>query len=495
MVLATALTLGAALAAPAVTPDPARPLDLSAPSGSDLPELGSPAETILSKQDEAQLGAMISKEMRDQNAVIEDPEVTEYLQSVGTRLAAQSADGARDFHYVAVKDAAINAFAVPGGYIFINSGLILATNTESELAGVMGHETAHVTQHHIARFLRKESQQSLINAAAMLGAILLAAMSHGGSGAEGGIAAVQGMAAQQQINFTRDNEEEADRVGIGYMAGAGFDPKGMGDFFETLSRRYSLATSWIPPMLLDHPVTTDRIAEARARAAQLPPVHGKDSVSYALIKERVRVLMASGDVDIEKQYETKVAAGDHSLATRYGEALAMIADHRNVDATRVLYQLTQERPEVTLFYSALGEAESKAGRQNDALSTFKRSMALFPRNVPVTVRYAEALMAAGRPAEAHTVLLDLFNNVPPTPEQIRLTARAASAANDLGDAYYYMAEYQLANGELNLAVQQYQLALASPNLTPIQRQRIRARLDEVREFMRTMKMRRASNEP
>jgi predicted Zn-dependent protease len=478
--------------APAVTPPPAAPLDLSAPSGSDLPDMGSPAETILSKSDEAQLGAMIAKEMRDQNAVIADPEVTEYLQSVGTRLAAQSIDGGRGFHYVAVKDAAINAFAVPGGYVFINSGLILATVTESELAGVMAHETAHVTQHHIARFLRRQEQQSLVNAAAMLGAILLGAMA-GGQAAEGGIVAAQSMAAQQQINFTRDNEYEADRVGIGYMEGAGFDPKGMGDFFETLSRRYSLSTSWIPAMLLDHPVTTDRIAEARARAALLPPISAKDSLSYQLIKERVRVLMAPGDVDMAKDYEVRIAKGDRSLGARYGHALALIADHRPIEAARILYDLTQEHPEVTLLHTALGEAESKAGHQNDALSTFKRSMALFPRNVPLTVRYAEALMASGNPQEAHMVLLDLFNNVEPTPDQIQLTARAASEAHDLGDAYYYMAEYQIANGELNLAVQQYQMALASPNLTSVQRQRIRARLDEVREFMRTMKMRRASN--
>jgi predicted Zn-dependent protease len=487
--LATALTM--ATVASAADP-PATPLDLSAPSGSELPDMGSPAETILSKRDEAQLGAMVAKELRDQNAVIEDPEITAYLQSVGTRLAAQSVDGARDFHYQAVKDPAINAFAVPGGYIFINSGLILASTTESELAGVMAHETAHVTQHHIARFLRRQQQQSLVNAAAMLGAILLGAMA-GGQAAEGGIMAAQGMAVQQQINFTRDNEAEADRVGIGYMAGAGFEPKGMGDFFETLSRRYSLSTSWIPPMLLDHPVTTDRIAEARARAAQMPPVHAKDSLSYQLIKERVRVLMSSGDVDMVKQYETRVATGDHSVGTRYGQALALMADRRPIEAAKILHELTQEHQDLTLLYSALGEAESKAGHQNDALSTFKRSMALFPRNVPLTVRYAQALMAAGNPEEAHRVLLDLFNNEVPTPDQIRLTAQAASAAGDLGDAYSYMGEYQIANGDLMLAVQQFQLALASPNLTDVQRQRIRARLDELREYLRTTKMRRASN--
>lgn len=489
LVLVTALMMGAAAAAPATDPNTAdnAPIDLSPSVGADLPDLGSPASTILSKQDEAEIGAMVSKQMRDENQVIEDPEITEYIQSVGQRLAAQSPDGGAYFHYVVVRDPDINAFAVPGGYVFVNSGLILATKNESELAAVMAHETAHVTQHHFARFLRKESQQSLINAAAMLGAILLGAMA-GGEAAEGGVAAAEGMAAQEQINFTRENEEEADRVGIGYMAAAGYDPRAMADFFETLERQEGLSASYIPRMLLDHPVTTDRIAEARERAAQMPVIVHKDSPSYALIKERVRVLTASGDVDIEKQYEERIAAGDHSLGTRYGQALALMQDHRPLDAARILHQLIQENPALTQLYSALGQAESQAGHANDALSIFRRAMILFPRNVPITVRYAQALMAAGKPAEAHLVLLDLFDNVEPTPDQIVLTARAASAAHDLGDAYYYMGEYQIANGNLNLAVQQYQMALRSGHLTSVQRERIRARLDQVRQFMRTINM-------
>ena len=144
---------------------------------------------------------------------------------------------------------------------------------------------------------------------------------------------------------------------------------------------------------------------------------------------------------------------------------------------------------IVLLHSALGQAQAKGGQTNDALATFKHAVALFPRNVPVTVRYAEALMAAGDAKQAHEVLLDLFNNVPPTPDQIRLTALAASAAGDAGDAYFYMGEYQIAGGDLALAAQQYQLALAAPNLTQVQRQRFQARLDEVREYLANTRMR------
>jgi predicted Zn-dependent protease len=469
--------------------------DLPTTVTNELPDMGSPEAAVISHSEERQVGYAMVQQLRDQNALLEDPEISEYLNSVGDRLAAQSPDGAQGFQFFVVKDSAINAFAIPGGFVFVNYGLILATNNESELASVLSHEIAHVTQHHIARAIRAQSQQSMTTMAAMLAAILLGAMSHGASSGnviEGGIAAAQGLAAQQQINFSRDEESEADRVGIGYLAGAGFDTKAMGDFFEVLSRKEGLAATYIPAMLVDHPVTTDRIAEARARAAQFPPRKAKDALSYALVRERVQVLTAPGDTDIEKVYAARLAKGQNDMATRYGEALALMVDNRPVEAQKILFELTKEHEGVIMLHSALGQAEVKAGQTNDALGTFKHAVRLFPRNVPVTVRYAESLIAAGNAKEAHAVLLDLFNNVPPTPEQIRLTANAASAAGDTGDAYYYMGEYQIAGGNLQLAAMQYQLALSAPNLTQIQRERYQARLDEVREYLAMAKLRKTS---
>jgi predicted Zn-dependent protease len=451
----------------------------------NLPDLGSPAETYLSKSDEFRLGAMVAKELRDQSLLIEDPEVSEYINDIGKRLASQSEMGGEYFHYFVIKDDTVNAFAVTGGYVFFNAGLMLASESESELAGVVAHETAHITQHHIARMLADQSHQSLTTAAAMIGAILLGALAGGGQATEGAIVAAQGLSVQHQINFTRDNEWEADRVGIGYLAGAGFDPYGMGEMFEAMSHHSGLYQTYIPAMLINHPLDTEREAEQRSRAAQFPPRTGHDSQSYELIRERVRVLTATGDTDLAQQYAQKIAHGGDNMGNQYGRALALMAGNRAAadEAVGILTRLVQQHENLTVLYTALGQAQARAGHVNDALATFKRAAGLFPRNVPVTVRYAETLMAAGRNGEAHTMLLDLFNIVPPTPDQIRLTALAASAAADPGDAYYYMGEYQLANGDLQLAVQQYQLALASPNISTIQRQRYRARLDEVREFL------------
>jgi predicted Zn-dependent protease len=499
--LALAATLLSAVTmAAADQPRTATPVSLTPPSptqtilpppasGNELPDLGSPAAAVLSKADEFQLGAMVAHELRDQNALIEDPETSEYINGIGQRLASQSAMGGEYFHYFVIKDATINAFAVTGGFVFINGGLILASSTESELAGVMAHETAHITQHHIARMLADQSKQSLTTVATLIGAILLGALGGGGQATEGAIAAAQGLAVQHQINFTRDNEWEADRVGIGYLASAGFDPTGMGSMFETMHRHQGLATTYIPAMLIDHPMDSDRAAEQRARAAQFPPWSGKDSESYALVRERVRILTATGDVDLAVQYAQKIANGEDTLGNRYGEALTLMNSNRAAEAVKILTPLVQKHEGLTLLYAALGQAQAKAGNKDAALATFRRASELCPRNVPVTVRYAETLMAVNRPGEAHNMLLDLFNNVPPTPDQIRLTAMAANAAGDPGDAYYYMGEYQLANGDLNLAAQQLTLALSSPNISQIQRQRYRARLDEVREYLASTRKR------
>jgi predicted Zn-dependent protease len=471
-----------------------RPIILNTPAaGSDLPDLGSPAAAYISHTDEYRLGAMVARELRDENALVEDPEVSEYINWVGDRLAAQSAEGARDFQYFVIKDTAINAFAVPGGFVFINEGLFLATTNESELASVMAHETAHVTQHHIAREIRAQSQQAMATAAALIAAILLGAAGGGGQAMEGGIVAAQGIAAQQQINFSRDIEMEADRVGIGYLAGAGFDPNAMAGFFETMSRHEGLAVTYIPAMLIDHPVTTDRIAEARERAAQWPPRTQHDSQSYEMIRERVRVLSTSAEVDLAGMYERKIARGDADLADRYGYALTLTEHNRAEEAIKILAPLVQEHETLTLLHTALAQAQAKAGHSKEALATFARTEQLFPRNVPVTVHYAQELMALGRAKEAHMMLLDLFNNVPPTPEEIRLTALAASAAGDPGDAYFYMGEYQISGGDLNLAAQQLQLALASPHISTIQRERYQARLDEVRDFLLSMRKRQLSD--
>ncbi len=458
--------------------------DLPSAITADLPNLSSPADLMLSKREQYQIGYSVMLQMRQQGKIFDDPETDEYVQQIGQRLASQSTDGGGYFHYIVLKSNEINSFAVTGGWVFIFTGLIAATHTESELAAVMAHETAHITQNHVARKLEESKKATMTSLVAMLGAVLLGALGGGGGQAiEGGVIASQGLAEQQQLDYSRSVEEEADRVGITYLAAAGFDPKAMADFFAQLMRENGMQDSWVPATLEDHPVDAERIAAAQARAALYPPVADTSSPDYHLIKTRVEVLTAPRGEDIQRQFAEKIARGDHSLGTMYGDALALMLDDKAAQAVPILKRLIEQHGDLHLLYCALGQALAQAGDMKQALATFRLATRLFPRNVPVTVRYAQTLMADGQNSRAHRMLLDLFNNVDPTPDQIELTARAASAAGDLGDAYYYMGIYQTETGNLPLAARQYQLALAAPHLTNVQRARIAASLRQVRDYL------------
>jgi predicted Zn-dependent protease len=240
----------------------------------------------------------------------------------------------------------------------------------------------------------------------------------------------------------------------------------------------------VPELLRTHPVTSNRIAESKDRALQYPPVSPKDSLSYSLMKERIRVLLVSRTGD-PREYYAAIGKNeaDLKLAQVYGRGLAQLYGGDAAGAVEAFTRLRQQYPEILAFHTALGQAQLSAGQTREALDTLERARALAPRNVPVTVRYGEALMQAGRPKRAHEVLLDLFNNTPPTQEQIRLTAMAANAAGDVADAYSYMAEYHLMGGDLMLAINQLELALSVPNITAQQRSKFIARLKEIREWL------------
>jgi predicted Zn-dependent protease len=209
-----------------------------------------------------------------------------------------------------------------------------------------------------------------------------------------------------------------------------------------------------------------------------------DSPAYAFIRERVRVVAAAAETNLLQYYANLREQRPLSPAERYGEALAQMRAGQTESAVRTMAELQKSYPQLVLLYASLGQALMADHQQEAGLSLFEHAIRLFPRNVPLSVRYAEALMQANKPEQAHQLLLDLFNNAEPTPDQIWLTALAASTAGDTGDAYYYMSYYALSGGNLVLANQQLELALAAPHLTTVQRKRFRAQLDEVRGYLR-----------
>jgi predicted Zn-dependent protease len=447
-----------------------------------IPDMGSPADAVLSKSEEAQFGRAIMADIRRRGGVLEDPQVDEYINEIGRRIAAQSNDGSHSFEFFVVEDERINAFAMPGGYIGVHSGLIEATRNEDELAGVLAHEVAHVTQRHIARAMHANQRQGLMTTAMMLGAIILGATA-GPDAFQAGMAVAQGTAVQQQINFTRSNEHEADRIGIKALADADYDPHGMASFFEVMARQQPASPEMrAPEFLRTHPVTTDRIAEARVRARDYPRVQSSDSTNYGIA--RVRLIVARHDTTAAAiAYFERRDIEDQTDIDKYGRAVAYQRAGRHLDANRIFADLAAKDQKVIAYHIGLGETQLDLEQYAVGTKTFERAIELFPRNVPLVVIYTEHLIRLGQAEKAHALLLDLLNNVPPTPEQVRLIARAANDAGDYAEAYYYMSEYRLMTGDLLGGINALQQALALPELEEIQRIRFEARIDFIREFM------------
>jgi predicted Zn-dependent protease len=448
-----------------------------------LPDMGSPADAILSKSDEAQYGRAIMRDIRRSGLVVEDPQLTEYVNEIGHRIAAQTSDGDQQFTFFVVKDSRINAFALPGGYIGVHTGLLEATRSEDELAGVLAHEVAHVTQRHIARAIHASSRQSILSTAMMLGALVLGAAGGSGEAVQGAMAISQGTALQQQINFTRSNEYEADRIGIGALADAGFDPHGMASFFEVMSRQTpGSPDSRMPEFLMTHPVSTARIAEARNRARDIPYVESRDSTSYGIARART-IVDGYDNYDGAVAYFEKRDYEDQTDIERYGRAVAYQRAGRDLEANRIFEDLAAKDQKVIAYHIGLGQTQLALQDNNTGLDTFDHAIRLFPRNVPLVIHYGEALLQLGKAEQAHDMLLDLMNNVPPTPEQIRLIARAANEAGDDAESLYYMSEYRLMIGDLIGGIGFLRQALSLPELQEIQRIRFEARIDFIREYM------------
>jgi predicted Zn-dependent protease len=289
-----AATCAAALAWPALPP--------SALAQNRLPALGDPASDDFSIATEHKLGEAIMREIRADPDYLDDPVLLEYLESIWQPLVAQARirgnltadiDQRLAWEPFLVRDATVNAFALPGGYVGVNLGLMAMTATRDELASVLAHEMSHITQRHIARSIGNSKRQSILSLATMLVGILAASRA-GTSSIDAANAAVvgsQALAMQGQLNFSRDMEREADRVGFSVMTGAGFAPGGMAAMFEKLDQSSRLNDFGGYPYLRSHPLTSERIGEARARMGTAPPAAPVSVLEHTAAQARARVLM------------------------------------------------------------------------------------------------------------------------------------------------------------------------------------------------------------
>lgn len=498
-----------------------------------LPDMGSSANALISPQEAQDYGASMVRQMRALDMLLDDPLLDEYINDLGFRLVASCEKPREHFSFLIVKDKVINAFAAPGGYIAVNSGLIVLTDSESELAGVMAHEIGHITQNHLQRTFEDSKKNAPLMALVLLGAIAA-----GGAGAgDAGMAVLaggQGLLVQKSINFTRKDEAEADRAGIQTLARAGFDPNAMADFFGRMedTMRASSGGNDVPELLQDHPVTTARISDAKGRARALiaeqkkrpsgstldkvqwekstaPILFVKDPTAllpakggvgtldpYALMRERVRVL--SGDAaDLATFYAGSFKQrGFDTAAHRYGYALALIRSNRAAEAISQLQPLLYADPDNRVLRLGMAEAKAQAGHRADALAIYESLNSYSPRNRAIVLAYATVLTTTGSVADARQAadLLRPLLDDADEPQIYTAYARASEKAGDDVRAAEAYADASYLSGRPFDAMEQLKRLLQRTDLDYYARARIQARIADLTPLVMELRKRRVQTQ-
>jgi len=453
----------------------------------DLPDIGESTGTILSPEYERRLGQAFLNQIRRQTDIIDDPEIETYIESLGYRLVAQSDNSSQRFTFFVIDDNEINAFAAPGGIVGINAGTIINSETESELAGVMAHEIVHVTQRHMARNAEMQQKMSIPMMAAMLGAILIATQNP--DAGQAALAVVQGTAMQAQINFTRANEEEADRIGIQLLERAEFDPNGMPAFFEKLQQN-SRYTANAPEFLRTHPLTSNRIADTRARAEAMPndgPYN--ESTSYQFIRTKLMVKSYNYPGDAVKHYKNIIDQGefrDDIVTLRYGLALAYLENKDYTAASQLLESLLEKDKENMSMLLARAEVDVRQGNYDGAIKIYQDMKHIYPDYRPLILSYANTLLTAKRPDEAREVLADYGKYHTPDITYYGYLARAEAEAGNTIESTMANAEYYFLTGETLIAIDQLRGILRQRDPKPdyYQEERIMSRISQLEQELK-----------
>lgn len=442
----------------------------------NLPDFGEPADRTLSPAEEADIGARIEAQLHAAGLILEDHQLTEYITRLGARLAAHGGSAPSGFKFFIIRDDSINAFALPGGYIGIHTGLMKASTNESELAGVVAHEEAHVTQRHIARQLQGSAGWNLATAALVVAAALAGATDPDLIQAALGIglASVQ----QRQINHTRSHELEADRLGIRTLAEAGYDPRGMATFFERLHQQTRLYGNRLPEILLTHPVSATRVSEALNRADDYEPVDRESTPEYRYMRARARV-MAASPPSLEREFFQRSLDHDQKDdEARYGLAVIEILSG---DAEAALAQLQKiSEPDQVNVQLALAQAEQIAGEHEAAHQRYDALLRRYPHYAPTALAYADTLIRNGRSDEARQVLLASKAYERREPDAYRMLALAARDSGREPEAHYQMAAFFRYRGNFRAAINQLHTGLQRKDLSETERARLESRMLEYR---------------
>ncbi len=451
-----------------------------AAGNSDLPDFGDSAGSVVSPEFERRLGKMFLNQVRHFEQVVSDPEIESYIQSIGYQLASHSDNTEQAFTFFVVNNTAINAFAGPGGMIGINSGVILNSSNESELAAVMAHEIAHVTQRHLARQFEQQNLLSIPTAAAMVGAILVAVVNPEAGAAA--LAGVSGLSTQNQINFTRANEEEADRVGMQTLERANYDPRGMPAFFETLQRISRYSQSAAPEFLRSHPLTTSRIADSIARAEMYPKKEFSNTHSYELVRYKLFVGSFKSAKEAATHLRGKLNKSEDSkkekLPIRYGLAYAYIGDNDFVRAKQQIDVLLKDSPDNIAYLLLAAKYQTAQSNYDAAFTIFKKAYQLFPDYKPVITTYSRALLDVKRAKQARDILKNYERHYSHDLNTYSLLGQAEAMLGNEIETAFIQAEYYFLAANTKLAVDKLKFIQQQYKLDYYQEQRATARMTE-----------------
>ena len=443
-----------------------------------LPDLGSSAETLLSSGAEVRLGQVFMRRVREALPVLDEPLLTDYIESLGQTLVSADRAASGRFTFFVIDQPVVNAFAGPGGHIGVYAGLILAAETESELAAVIAHEIAHVTQRHLLRGLEDQSKISVPAMALMIAAAILGAQVSPDAGAAA-MVGVQAAALQRQINFTRENEHEADRLGITTLAKAGFDPYAMAGFFERLSKSSRIAAYSAPEFLRTHPVNSNRIAEALGRADDFGAQQHPDSLRFHLARAALRERSYKRPEQAVAHFRDTLREGRHrsSIAEHYGYALALTRAGQLEAARAALTTAMQAHVSVPEFVVLEARLDHAQGQSERAVQHLAQAVGLSPSHWPLRVAYAEALLHAGRPKQAMDELSAVARLRPGNPMLYDKLEQAAFRAGQQAATHRFRAEKLYAEGDREPAIRQLEIALRQRDLPYHEAAQIQARLE------------------
>lgn len=451
-------------------------------AASKLPDLGQDAATIISPYEERRIGEDAMSQIRRWLNFVDDPELTHYINKIGKRLTNQLLEEQRDFRFFLIDHQAINAFALPGGFIGIHTGLITSAASESELASVLAHEIVHVTQRHWPRMMAAQKKRSGLTMAAILASLVLAGT---GDINAGGIA-VAALAADidSRLAFTRNFEREADRIGIRLLAEAKLDAKAMAIFFERLAAANRYNGSDSPEFMRTHPVTNNRIAEARNNATRFPEHKGSSSSDFYHFRARIRAYYQTDPrqslaIFSAKLKQKNIAAAERQ-ATQYGIALVHLRLGNFGPAGKTIDRLRRQKPGELRYQLAQADIALAAGRQKPGMRLYQQ---IYNRNRTdywVTRRYAENLLAHHQQQRALDVLRPVLKKNPRDAALNKLMAKAAGETGDLVQAHRAMAEYYIINGNIHEAINQLGIAEKKAQNDYYALTAIRARIIEIK---------------